>query len=53
MDASKVNAKESGWKLKKILKGTYQILNDTPARREDYVSIFGSTKYPLFFCATQ
>ena len=38
-------AEKSGWKLKKILKGAFQILHDTPAWREDYVSITGSTKY--------
>ena len=54
----KARAEKSDWKLKKTLKRAFQILHDTPARREDYVSrednvsITGSTKYELFFCAT-
>ena len=34
----KTGAENSGWKLRKILKGAFQILRDIPARREDYVS---------------
>ena len=49
----KTRPEKSGWKLKKILKGAFQILYDTPDRREDHVSITGLTKYPLFFCATR
>ena len=46
-------AKMSGWDLKKVLKGCYILLHDTPARREDYFSITGSTVYPLAFCSTR
>ena len=35
------------------MEGPFQTLHDTPARREDYVSITESTKYPLFLCATR
>ena len=28
-------------------------MHDTPARRDDYLSITGSSKFPLFFCATR
>ena len=48
----KTGAENSYWKLKKILKGAFQIFHDTPGSKEDYVSITESTKYPLFFCAT-
>ena len=44
---------KSGWNLKKLLKGAHRILHDTPARREDYFNITGSTKYPLPFVATR
>lgn len=45
--------KESGWGLKKVLKGAYQIFHDSPARREDYESITGSRLYPYCFCSTR
>ena len=32
------------------MKGTYQVLKDSPARREDHISITGSIVYPLQFC---
>ena len=41
------------WGLKKVLKAAYYILHDSPARRDDYNSISGSTVYPLNFCATR
>ena len=39
--------------MKAIFKGSFTILHDTPARREDYISIRGEERFPLFFCATQ
>ena len=41
------------WGLKKVLKAAYYILHDSPARRDNYNSISGSTVYPLNFCATR
>ena len=41
------------WGLKKVLKAAYYILHGSPARRDDYNSISGSTVYPLNFCATR
>ena len=35
------------------LKGGFQILHHSPAQRDDFESITGSTKYPLYFCATR
>ena len=32
--------------------GAFHFLHDTPARRDNYLSITGSSKFPLFFCAT-
>ena len=51
-DAFKTGAEKSEWGLKKFLKAAYTILHDSPARREDYESVTGSSKYPLNFCAT-
>ena len=48
----KTGAEKTGWNLKALLKGSFQILHDTPARREDCEIVTGSNKYPLFFCAT-
>ena len=39
--------------MKKVLKGCYQILHDSPARRADYIIITKSNKFPLAFCSTR
>jgi hypothetical protein len=44
---------KSEWGLKKLLKGAYHLLHNTPARREDYESLTGSSTYPLSFCSTR
>ena len=46
-------AEKSDWGLKKFLKVAYTILHDSLARRKDYESATGSSKYPLNFCATR
>ena len=51
--AFKTGAESTSWDLKGVLKGSYQLLHDTPARRDDYTSINGSGTYPLSFCATR
>ena len=51
--AFKCGAQNTGWKLKEILSGSYQILHDSPARRDDYQSVTDSVIYPLKFCATR
>ena len=35
-NAFKIGAEQTDWKMKKIIKGAYQILHDSPVRREDY-----------------
>ena len=40
-------------KIKETLKGGFQLLHDSPARREDYENVSGSTKYPLYYCSTR
>ena len=49
----RAGAEKTGWNLKALLKGSFQILHDTPAGREEYEKVTGSNKYPLFFCAAQ
>ena len=36
-----------------LLKSCYQVLHDSPAPRDDYVSIKKSNKFPLAFCCTR
>ena len=50
--AFETGATKSNWNLKKLLKGPYRILRDTPARREDYFNLNGCSKSPLPFVAT-
>ena len=38
----KKGAKESGWNLDNTLCSLWQIFNDTPARREDFIQITGN-----------
>ena len=51
--AFKSGAEASGWKLENILKSCFEIFSNSPARRDDYINITGSTKFPLRFCATR
>ena len=51
--AFKCGIERTDWNIKETLKGSHQLLHDTPARRVDYVSVTQSSEYPLFFCATR
>ena len=51
--AFKTGAESTNWNVKATLKGTFQFLHDTPARRDDYTSVTGSTQFPLYFCTTR
>ena len=51
--ASRTGAEATDWSIKKILRGAYIVLHDSPARREDYQEITGSDAFPLNFCATR
>ena len=44
---------KSNMKIKETLKSGFQLLNNSPARCEDYESVSGSTKYLLYYCATR
>ena len=51
--AFQTGATATAWDLKKILKATWQILHDSPARRDDFVSETDADVYPLPFCGTR
>ena len=51
--AFKTGTEASGWEIKKTLKAAYTILQDSPARHDDYQSVTGSSKVPLGFYATR
>ena len=41
---------ESGWKLGHLMRSLWQLFHDTPARRENFVKLTGSTVFPLKLC---
>ena len=43
----------SGWGLKNIMKSDHRILHNSPARREDYASVTGSSIYLFNLYATR
>ena len=49
--AFKSGAEKNGWDIKSIFKAAYTILLDTPARREEFISVTGEERVPLFVCA--
>ena len=53
MGLLKSGAEATNWNIQKVLQSAFQILHDSPARQEDYESVTGSKKSPLFFCATR
>ena len=50
--AFKAAIESTTWNIKGTLKGCWQILHESLARRQDYETVAGATKYSLFFCAT-
>ena len=48
-----MGAQSTNWELKRTLKGSYQVFHDTPARREDFVTVTNTDRYPLSFGDTQ
>lgn len=49
--AFKDGAEASEWPAQKLLLALYHLFKDSPARREDYTKISGSSVYPLKFCS--
>ena len=52
-DAFKNGYKCTNWKIKNILKGSFQLLHDSPAHVADYSSVIEVDIFPLYFCATR
>ena len=52
-NAFKTGAESTGWGMKSVLKGAYQIFHDSSARREDFLTVTGTDQFPLSFCATR
>ena len=46
-------AESTSWDIRKTLHGSYQILHDSPASRDDFETITASDIYPFNFCATR
>ena len=51
--AFQTGAVKSTWNIHKILKAVWQILHDSPGRRDYYISVTGSTSFPHHFCAAK
>ena len=47
--ALKTGEQSTDWKLKQVLKALHQISHDSPARRNDYVDVTGSSRFCLPF----
>jgi hypothetical protein len=45
--------KKSSWPLKKVLQGMFKLFDDSPARRDVYQNINGSSTFPVRFCPTR
>jgi len=45
----KAGAEATGWKVSSVLSSMYYLFKDSPARREDFTEITGSTRYPMKF----
>ena len=52
-NAFKTDAESSGWGMKKILKGVYQIFHDLPVRQEDFLTLTNTNQFPQSFCTTR
>ena len=51
--AFKAGAESASWNIRKTLHGSYQILHDSPACRDDFKTITASDIYQFNFCATR
>ena len=49
----KTGGEKSNRGLHNVLSEAYQILHDSPARREDYENVSGSLPQPFFLCVTR
>ena len=51
--AFKTGAKSTSWNIRKTSHGSYQILHDSPTRRDHFKTITTSDIYSFNFCATR
>ena len=51
--AFKTGAESTSWNIRKKFHDSYQILHDSPARRDDFETITASDIYLFNFCATR
>ena len=51
-NAFKTGANATSWNLNKLMKGCFQILHDSSARREDYTTSTDKNVFPCYSCAT-
>jgi hypothetical protein len=51
--AFQAGEKSTEWYLDTLLRSMYYCLHDSPARREDFTDVTGSSSMPLKFCATR
>ena len=51
--AFKTGMTKTNWNVDQTLRGSYQLLHDTPARRADYTSVTMSVEFPSSFCGTR
>ena len=49
----KSGVEATGWKLDSLLRSMFYLLRDSPARRDDFTTVTGSTLFPLKFCGTR
>ena len=49
----KTGAESTGLGMEKILKGAYRIFHDSPARREDFLTVTNTNQFPQSFSATR
>ena len=52
-NAFNIGANAPSSNLHKLIKACFQILHDSPARREDYITITDSNVFPFYSCATR
>ena len=51
-NAFKTGANATSWNLHKLMKGSFQILHDSSARREDYITSTDKNVFRRYSCAT-
>ena len=53
MEPSKGGAIATGWHIDNLLQSLWYLFSDASAKKEDYMKVSTSEKFPLQFCATR